>query len=548
MQQITDKAGPTRGLAEEIRLQILRPFTAVETQQILISVFALTALTVFVSFQYQWLKQPEQGDPSIYNYIGQLIAHGGLPYRDVIDPKAPGSMYLTALSLVAGRLVHIPDVFSIRILYIALYALLSVVTYLTARIFLKDNLAAILAAAVPLLPGRFPLMMVAGSQPKLPMMVFGLCVLLALHAKKPFVAGVFSMLSCLCWQPGLLFAGVAVLFFSKYLTSWRDGQALKVIAGAAVPLAVVLLYFYIRGGLSDFVRWTFTYDYSVFMPADEKPLINSLGHFWKVNHRIFGRQITPFYVALAGMLWYIILRIRALIIAKGRSTTDELFADAVAISPLVYFAFCMVNMQSGPDLIPFLPFYGIFGAYAISEIGRGLGAIRKRGEPSSSRVRMAVTLTVLAVVVYTTVKLGHKYKLEGKTLSDQLRETEIARSYLKPGDKIYAHGSAELLFFLNELNLNPYISFDTRADDYIAAGVPGGFPAVIAHMEEQAPKLVVMTRLANVKHRKELLDWVDQHYNSLNTPSLGLVYIRKPEGVSSPEAGAAASALSPTRR
>jgi len=55
--------------------------------------------------------------------------------------------------------------------------------------------------------------------------------LLMIAKDKPFWAGVCSMLSCLSWQPGLLFTGVAILIFSRYLTSWRDWRALKVTLG-----------------------------------------------------------------------------------------------------------------------------------------------------------------------------------------------------------------------------------------------------------------------------------------------------------------------------
>ena len=69
------------------------------------------------------------------------------------------------------------------------------------------------------MPAHFSEWMVTGTQPKLPMILFGLLSVLLIGKQRPYWAGFFSMLSCLCWQPGLMFTGVAVLMFSRYLTT-----------------------------------------------------------------------------------------------------------------------------------------------------------------------------------------------------------------------------------------------------------------------------------------------------------------------------------------
>ncbi|MGH9831152.1 MAG: hypothetical protein ACREDR_48735, partial [Blastocatellia bacterium] len=64
--------------------------------------------------------------------------------------------------------------------------------------------------------------------------------------------------------------------------------------------------------------------------------------------------------------------------------------------------------------------------------------------------------------------------------------------------------------------------------DYIGARTAGGFPGVVAQMEAEAPKVVVMTRLARVNHRKELEDWMREHYDQISVQTLMAVYVRKP--------------------
>ena len=181
-----------------------------------IATFLLTGL---VMLMYRTLSQPEGGDPAIYDYIAQCIVGGLTPYRDVIDPKGPGQMYLSAAAMAVGNLVGVGDVISVRLLNIAMMGVLSVVTFKTANAFLRDRHAASIAFLLPLLAGQFPLMTNTGGQPKLPMMIFGLLALLMIAKDKPVWSGVFSMLSCLCWQPGLMFTGTAALIFSRYLTS-----------------------------------------------------------------------------------------------------------------------------------------------------------------------------------------------------------------------------------------------------------------------------------------------------------------------------------------
>src|SRR5688572_14859171 len=65
---------------------------------------AAFVLTVVVMLAYHPFKQLERGDAAIYDYMAQSILRGQMPYRDVIDPKTPGSIYLSAAAMAAGRL------------------------------------------------------------------------------------------------------------------------------------------------------------------------------------------------------------------------------------------------------------------------------------------------------------------------------------------------------------------------------------------------------------------------------------------------------------
>jgi hypothetical protein len=206
----------------------------------------------------------------------------------------------------------------------------------------------------------------------------------------------------------------------------------------------------------------------------------------------------------------------------------HIYRDAIIIPPLVYFAFCMINFQGGPDLIPFLPFIGIFGGWLIIKIARRVIPFKMLvlGGQSLS-VRKLALLSVISVLGIIALYRGSIFRTPGPTLQSQYQEAEKVAALLGPGDRIYVQGPLELLVLPDIPNLNPYIALNSGADDYIGASRPQGFASVIAEMEAQAPKVVAMSRLRNVRHAEELMEWVNQHYDKWDAFTYAPVYIRK---------------------
>jgi hypothetical protein len=489
---------------------------------------AAAVLGAAVTLAYRPFSQTVRGDCGIYDFIAQSILRGEVPYRDVIDPKAPLSMYLSAMAMAIGRSMGARDVIAVRWLCVLMAGLLSAITYLTAEAYLHSRLAAVIACSIPLVPSSLVLMMTKGTQPKLPMMVFGMLALLLVTHDRPFWAGFCSMLSCLCWQPGLLFAGVVFLTFSRYLTSWRDWRTVKVVAGAAVPLAVLVLYFYSRGALSDLWSWTITYTYSVFRPEGENPIGEALTQIWKIAHREFGSDLVLVGLSLIGFVMYALERVREKLKYGVRSI--DLYRDAIVIPPVVYFAFCIIDFQGGPDLLPFLPFFGLFAAWFFIETGRLIASNRlvKRIMPRGGWKSLVPSVAIASILGLILIR-ATSYRPPSFDLREQARAVSQIADYLGPDDKIYVHGTAEILVLLNRPNLNRYIALDSGADDYIAAQKSGGFKDVIDEIEAAAPKLVAISRLRNVRHSSELEHWVNEHYDELELPGYETIYIRKQE-------------------
>ena len=490
------------------------------------SVRNLTVLAFFVgatvTLLHRPFSRPEVGDPAIYDYIAQSILRGQLPYRDVVDIKGPGAPYLSAAAMLAGKLLGARDVIAVRALNVLLVGLLSSLTFLVAQTYLKSRAAGLIAFLVPLLRYQFLEFMIEGTQPKLPMIVFGLLSLILIARDKPFWSGFCSMLSCLCWQPGLMFTGVAILMFSRYLTSWRDLRAARVVLGAAIPLAVVLTYFYASGALGDLWAWSITYNYSVFGPEAERTIGAAFDHLWIILRRTFERDTILVVVGMIGLLVFLVERMIAKIKHRGAFTSPDLFRDAVVFPPLIYLVFSLINFQGGPDSIPFFPFIGVFAGWAIVRFSRLIAPVERRLRLEPLLAGICVS-AMIALVLWRAVS----YHPGGQTLQDQYVAMKPLSDLLGPNDRIYVHGSVEILVLLNRPNLNPYVFLDWGADDFAASRKGASFEAMIDQMEAQAPKLVSISRLRKVNHADDFRRWVDEHYEKLNLVGYERIMIRK---------------------
>src|SRR5258708_7348948 len=184
------KAGmnkPYAGLAA--RIIRIKPTVAIPVVAFLIG--------AAVMLGYSPLRQMEGGDSAVYDYMAQSIVRGQIPYRDAIDSKGPASLYLSALVMVLGKAFGLQDVLAVRVFYVLLVGVLCAVTYFVAEIYLRSRIAAIIAFPIPLVSEQFAEMMISGTRPKVPMILFGLTTLLLIAKDKPFWAGLCSMLSCL---------------------------------------------------------------------------------------------------------------------------------------------------------------------------------------------------------------------------------------------------------------------------------------------------------------------------------------------------------------
>lgn len=503
----------------------LPPLLVKLTSERALLVFVFLFASLLMLF-YRPFSQPEGGDSAIYDYIAQAILRGQLPYRDVVDIKGPASVYLSAAAVGVGRLTGMQDVIAIRLFHVLMVGLLAALTFRVGVVFMRSRMVGVIAALLPLVSPAMIEMLVGGTQPKLPMMIFGLAVLLLIAKDRPFWAGLCGMMACLCWQPGLMFAGTAFLIFSKYLTSWRDLHALKVVIGAALPLAIVVLYFYANGALGDLWSYAIVYNYSVFGPEARQPLADAGSHLWIIIRRVFEKKTIVLLIALGGLVVYIAER---LYVKFKQGWATELFRDAIIWPAAIYLVFAFINFQAGPDLIPFLPFVGLFAAWVFAQAGQLVARYRPaRLADSGPQVEYLILAASLVVTLALVIWPALRYRTGGETLQKQIEEVNRIAARLQPDDKVYSHGTIGMLVLMNRPNMNPYIFLDWDMDTFIAARkYNGSFQALIDEMEAEKPKVVGISRLRAVRHGDEFEQWVKQHYEELPLRINKGVYIRK---------------------
>ncbi|HET9529954.1 MAG TPA: hypothetical protein VFQ92_06360, partial [Blastocatellia bacterium] len=334
--------------------------------------------------------------------------------------------------------------------------------------------------------------------------------------------------SALVWQPGLLFAGAAVLAFSRYLTSWRDLKAARVMAGAALPLAILLGYLWLADGLRDFYIWTIHFNYAVYAPGGVKTIPEFLAYIARMARGPYRPERVYFALAAVGVA---VLLYREIVRARDggiAALLDEAKSHALIIAPLVYFAFCLMNVQAAGDVFPFLPFVAIFSAYAIVALLDLSERILLRLRPRLDKqfYSRAAFAFVCLVVFVASVADSFSYGGEQYTLQQQEEDVRQIKSHLQPGDKVFVHGATEILVVGGLTNASKYFFLDRGKDVYLDQIEPGGFNGWLERLKAEKPKVVALDRFRWVKYDDAFTEWVDQEYE-IKKGRVFTYYLRK---------------------
>jgi hypothetical protein len=475
----------------------------------------LLALSLLIYFQFKPGEQPTGGDLSMWDYMSQSIVRGAVPYKDVVNIKTPLGSYLAAAAIKISHPFGLRDIIAIRYLYILFASLTVAMTFLVFDVYWQRRSAAILAAVLMLSYNSFGIWNSSGAQVKTATILFGLLSLYAVARGQAWLAGFWGALSFWCWQPGLLFTGAAGLVFCGFLTRPFDRRAIATAFGAIVPLLLGVLYFHSVGAWDDFYRWCFEFNTTSNSSVD-----SAFGWARAATavKKAYPEEWLWFVLFPAGFLWRLVEAGQILYRFGTAAFLKSSWRLAPEIAFSVYALFSLFNLQSGPDMIIFLPFVSGYAAYLIAGLVEplnqfaGLVVERIKGLSGLRGIVRYIPISALIILIFLfKVADAFQYELVFK-LQDEEREWSEVVSQLSASESIYAQGSLDLLVLYNLPNANKYIYFDRGKDVYAGRIEQGGFDGIIEDLKNKQPKFVSLAKLKHIKERDKLLAWLDELY------------------------------------
>src|SRR5207244_3268675 len=124
--------------------------------------------------------------------------------------------------------------------------------------------------------------------------------------------------------------------------------------------------------------------------------------------------------ALIGLVVYGFERARVRLAREEGISSPGLFRDALLIPPLIYLAFCVINFQAGPDLIPFFPFIGVFAGWFFVRAGEYASSVNwiKRKDRRLINDWHFPALALLAILIVIVTRAA-TYRVDSWTLQYQ---------------------------------------------------------------------------------------------------------------------------------
>ena len=424
-------------------------------------------------------------DESIYAYGGQQLADGVPFYASIFDPKTPLSAMLAGVAVIGGRAVGAGDVHSIRIAFF-MFACLAVAAMFLLGLWLWGSpLAGAVSAATFASFRVFAADALGGPDAKTPG-VFLAVVSMALLVRRHWFWGAFAgSLAFLVWQPLGIYAAVAVA--AALLTSDREqkwSSARQALAGAAIPVVAITLYYWLAGALPDFYEAAFHFSLTGVERGPET-LADRLARIVRAVNDHSGGAGVLFWSGLVALVGLLVLRL-----ARGRSdlrlAVKEPYVSIVLASFVPLAAFSMSDFQGYADLYPVLPYaaLGLGGAAGLS-VSR-IGDVRLR------HVATAASLAaVAALVTYSWSSYSRPQPRETGLVTQRAKASALER-VLEPGETLYALGDPTPLVLTGRRNPSRYIYLSSGVSYWVIAHTPGGLEGWRAQIRASDPAMIVM--------------------------------------------------------
>ena len=443
---------------------------------------------------------PTGTDSTVFLYIGRLILHGGIPYRDAFDHKGP----LVYLLDAAGLAIH--GVFGVWLLELLFLTVSTVVAYKTARLLAPPG-AALFTTVVAVLwytarcdsnfceTWSVPFLLVSlycwirylqdGFRIRLgAAFAVGFCFAAVLLLKPNLTA---------LWMLFTLTVAAAAILRREY--GILASRVAVFLLGAAVLLLPVLGWLWKNGAWSDFIAqyWVFNRIYCQ-VPAAQK-----ITAFF----RCFACIPLEAYYAPFAAVGYIILSRRAETKAKRRLFLSmEIFLILSLV--LMSMSGRSARHYSAPLVAPFLPFLAAAFTWCFGRAASGGRKFLRRGllllllvpavvydipmfRPVRDMTKMAVLHRLHPKTDYSkfTRVYGYPYfyeEFDARAMADWLEENT------EPETRIASFGIGGRIFYwyANRSCVTKYFYVRDTHLEY------GYLPDILAELREKAPEVFIL--------------------------------------------------------
>jgi hypothetical protein len=288
------------------------------------------------------------------------------------------------------------------------------------------------------------------------------------------------------------------------------------------------LHLWLVGGLRDFYLWTIHYNFTVYAPGEVKSFAEFIDYLVRMLRGPFRHDRIYFLFAAIGAALAFFREVKRVYDGGWREALDGASRHALIIAPIVYFAFCSVNVQGSADMFPFVPFIAIFASVALIALLDGAGYLVARKRPGLNGATFAKAGFAAACffVFFLSVADAFIYRGTPFTLQQQEADVREMTSLLGPGDKVFAHGRTEILVISGLTNASRHFFLDRDKDVYMDQVEPGGFYGWFERLKAERPKIVALGRLRKVRHRNDFKEWVSRDYE-MRQGKVFQYYVRK---------------------
>lgn len=202
------------------------------------------------------LSYPFNNDNALYAYMADLTLHGHMPYVGSWDQNFPAIVAVHALQIIVCGHSQL----AFHIFDIVLQLIGSVLLFRVGAVLYNERagmLAAILGSLYYVQSGLW----MAGERDTYVTILLLATVLLAKRGERPTITGVLLGIMIL-FRP--TYGLYAPIFFAVNFFGGRRASALRMVAGALVPLILFIVWYAGIGGLQNFWEATVLFNFKVY--------------------------------------------------------------------------------------------------------------------------------------------------------------------------------------------------------------------------------------------------------------------------------------------